>query len=510
MRELEIYYTSDVHGYVFPTNYFDTSVVPMGLLALQSVMNKGENTLVIDGGDMIQGSPLTAYMDEQGIDFTLMGNLLHQIGYDYITLGNHDFNYGQGPLMKYIQGFLGTTLSANIHIENQENYIVPTTIKVMPNGLKVGLIGLSTDHIKIWEKPENLEGITITSPIEAAKSYIYELKEQVDVVIGIYHGGFEADLVTGDILTDSTENVAYALCQQLPFDLLLTGHQHETIYNKVIHGTHVVQPGFNGIQVAKILIQVSDQGLLNINSDMISPLVPDIEKLKESLPIVEDFIPIEDEVNAWLDVPIARLPKDLNPGDHLEMASEGHPLVDLMQQIQLAFMPADISCTSLPNEMNGLPRIIARRHVMTTYKYPNTLVIKDIDGATLKEALERSASYFDTLDGQLIISDRFLRPKKEHYNYDYLSGISYTYDIKREVGDRVTQMLYQNQPITMDQKFTIVMNDYRATGTGGYPFYGTAKNIQVDETSTWDVIIDYLKKHEEVVIEPSSHMTIMY
>ena len=107
--------------------------------------------------------------------------------------------------------------------------------------MKIGLIGAVTDYINIWENPENIADIQITPVFPAMKAELERLKPQVDFVVGIYHGGFESDLATGERLSDTGENVGYQLLEELDFDLLLTGHQHATIEGQSVHGTYTLQ-----------------------------------------------------------------------------------------------------------------------------------------------------------------------------------------------------------------------------------------------------------------------------
>ena len=99
----------------------------------------------------------------------------------------------------------------------------------MPNGLRVGIGGIVTDYVNVWEKKENLVGVQIVDPFIEAQKALSELKGKTDINICIYHGGFEADLDTGRRLTESTENVGYKICEELEFDILLSGHQHMSV-----------------------------------------------------------------------------------------------------------------------------------------------------------------------------------------------------------------------------------------------------------------------------------------
>ena len=116
--------------------------------------------------------------------------------------------------------------------------------------------------------------------------------------------------------------------------------------------------------------------------------------------------------------------------------------------MQLFYSGAQLSSVSLANEIAGFPQTVHRRDILTTYPYPNTLVVLAVTGAVLRQAIERSAEYFDLdADGRLTISDRFLKPKVEHYNYDYFAGISYVIDVSRPAGERVVLLEHGGVPV---------------------------------------------------------------
>ena len=136
-------------------------------------------------------------------------------GYDFITLGNHDFNYGKEYLKKYLDNLNATCLCANVTDTTGELPIVPYQIKTMENGLKVGLLGFTTDFINRWERPENIENISITDTFEAVKKYYDIVKKQCDLIIGIYYGGFENNIESHKQLSTSTENRSYKICKKI-------------------------------------------------------------------------------------------------------------------------------------------------------------------------------------------------------------------------------------------------------------------------------------------------------
>ena len=102
-KKLTIYFTSDLHGYIYPTDYRSRDERDIGLFKCASRFEKDGNTLVIDGGDLLQGSPLGAFCHDTIGDGRAFAEIMNRCGYDYVTLGNHDFNFG----MDYLGSYLG-------------------------------------------------------------------------------------------------------------------------------------------------------------------------------------------------------------------------------------------------------------------------------------------------------------------------------------------------------------------------------------------------------------------
>ncbi|MFR2150736.1 MAG: hypothetical protein ACLS7Z_09610 [Christensenellales bacterium] len=139
-------------------------------------------------------------------------------GYQFVTLGNHDFNYGVDALMDYLTNLDALCLCANIRDREGRLPIAPYAVHRLENGLRIGLVGVCTHFVRRWENPKTVEKLVI-EPIPAAKAALDAVKPLCDVTVLIYHGGFECDLETGEPLTDSAENQACRLCRELDFDL---------------------------------------------------------------------------------------------------------------------------------------------------------------------------------------------------------------------------------------------------------------------------------------------------
>ncbi|MGL4736877.1 MAG: bifunctional metallophosphatase/5'-nucleotidase [Cellulosilyticaceae bacterium] len=507
MKDLKIYFTSDVHGYIYPTDYRDATIKPMGLLNIISSFDKDGNTLVIDGGDTIQGSPFMTYLTRTEFDVHPMATVMNTGGYDFITLGNHDFNYGYDYLSKYLKHLDAQCICCNIKDRTGELPILPYAIKTLENGLKVGVIGLVTEYVPVWENPRNLTHFEVCSSIPSIQASYDIVRPQVDVLIGIYHGGFERDLETGAVLSQTKENLAYTICEQFAFDILLTGHQHIPMPGRIIEGTHIVQTPHNATEYIVLTASYDSEGssLCQVNSHLEQVVSHTTPALYEAL------MPQENAVQKWLDQPVGFLSQALYPLPHLEMACKGSPLANFINQIQLEVSGADLSCTSFANSIKGFNQEVTIRDIVSTYVYPNTLAVLDVTGSVLKQALEKCASYFDyDADGILCVSDRFLKPKVAHYNYDYFSGIHYTFDIKKPVGERVTMLSKDGKSIEMDDHFKLVMNNYRATGVSGYECYQSCPKIDEILIELPEIIINYFDKHHHVNVDQNHYFDVEY
>ena len=130
----------------------------------------------------------------------------------------------------------------------------------------------------------------------------------------------------------------------------------------------------------------------------------------------------------------------------------------------------------------------------------------------LKEAMERSASYFDEEDGNVRISDRFTIPKEEHYNYDFYRGISYAFDIRKPLGQRVVHLMLGDTDLleNPEKELTIVLNSYRATGTGGYGVYRKAEVLERYSQDVQDLLIGYFKKEDDIKIPEKTGFALIY
>lgn len=489
-KTFQIYYTSDTHGHVFPVNYASNSPENAGLLNLASQVEKDGNTLVLDGGDALQGTPLTQYYLEHRGEWDIhpVAAAFNAMGLDYFTLGNHDFNFGYEALREYLEAMDGRCLCANVEDLGGQLPIRPWTVHTLSNGLRVGITGVVTDFVNIWEQPQNLTQLRITDAFQAARAACTALAPLCDVRVCIYHGGFEEDLATGQLLSDSGENIACEIARELDFDLLLTGHQHMVVEGVNLSGTYAVQPPANAGQFLHI------SGKWKGTRSSFRSRLTAVGAGHPAEPY-QSLLPLENAVQDWLDQPIGELDRTIPPEGKLEAALYGSQVAALFNQVQLAETGADFSCTSLGNDPVGLASPVTMRGVTAAYLFANTLVVLEVTEEVLRQTLERCATYFTLVDGQPQIAEEFLLPKVEHYNYDFYAGLSYTFDLRRPVGSRVIHLAKLDGSPLGGGTFRLCTSNYRATGTGGYEILRECPVLWRGGTEMPDLTARYIQTH---------------
>ena len=475
---LKIIHTSDLHGYFFPTDYLDREKKNIGYLSLLNNIKKDERTIITDGGDILQGSSFAYYVKEN-LNPNVVADIMQNV--DYYTLGNHDFNYGYDYLRTYVENMKGKLVCANVEDKTGQIKFEPYAIKEIGD-YKIGIAGVVTDWVNLWERKENLLNFEVTDTFEGAKSALEGLKkENTDINILIYHGGYEIDLESGKKLSETTENIGGKIAKELDFNIILAGHQHMEIAS-YIGNTLAIETPANGSKAALVEVDIERK---EMKASFIEP------RLGSNF-LIEKYREIEEEVQDYLDVPIAELSRDYMPEDRIKMALHGSDLADLINKIQMDYTGADISITSFANVISGLKKNLTTRDVLNTYRFPNTTVVLEIDGKNLREALEQNFSYIE-YDGSYKISKKFLEPKEEHYNFDYFYGIDFEKDLTKKVGERIGKIFFKGKEVKDSDKFSLVMNNYRATGAGGFDMYKDLKVIKNYDKETSEILLDYFR-----------------
>ncbi len=513
LMTLTILTTSDVHGYLYPTDYRSSEVLPIGLARLAGLIEQereqADEVLLIDNGDLLQGTPMAyaAAMQEPIRAQHPVIAAMNHLGYDAAVIGNHEFNYGKELLDEAMRQSAFRWLSANITTRDsgEPAYGSPYFVKKLRGGTgpKVAVLGATTHYIPNWERPEHIEGLEFKDAYESVKAWVQEIRaaEQPDVLVVCYHGGFERDPEQGAPEEEETgENQGYRVISGIEgIDVLVTGHQHRRlagVYGDVAY----VQPGCFGQALGSIRLElVQNADGWRIARKDAAVLVPDrdAEPDRELLALAEQA---ELATQAWLDQPLGTADEGLAVEDSLTARMGDHPFVEFMNRVQIEASGVQISCTAIFSDASrGFSGAITMRDIISNYPFPNTLKVLRVSGRDIKEALEKSAAYWTIgEDGSLQVHPSFTEPKPQPYNYDMWEGIRYRFNIARPIGERVEDLQADDQPLNLADTYEVVMNNYRAAGGGEYAMFRGKPVVRELQMDMVELLADYVLKHRHI------------
>ncbi len=496
---LTIITTTDVHGYIFPIDYTTKRPVNYGLAKIAPLIEKirkeNNHVLYFDCGDTIQGSPLEYYygLVDNSIDPTI--DAMNYLKCDAMTIGNHDFNFGRKVLDRAIAQANFPFTSANIVKKGTKDPFFGKGYAIYDvDGLRVAYLALTTKLIPLWEEAEYISDLDFLDPVEVAKAYIPKLKKMADLVIIGYHGGLERDPQSGEQISElNGENQGYEMITTLEgVSAYIFGHQHKTFATKVKE-VPVVMAASHGKVLGRIDLKLSFDGRWNVKSSEAQLIDPD-ERSKE---LLHRERPYQITVQKWLDEIVGESLGDFYIEDVMYGRTHETALVNLINDVQLYYSKAEISATSIFSpEVHGWKRgTIKRRDIMGVYIFSNTLKVFELTGLEIKEMIEHSASYFALQDNEIV-------PSGDLAGYKYLifKGISYTVDLTRPSGKRVTKLEKDGKSLEFDKKYTIAVNSYQAGGNGGYTMFIGKRPVKEIKIQVVELIIDYIK--EKHFIEP--------
>ena len=495
VNKFKILVTSDLHSYLFPINYADNSVYAGSMSRVSSLIAKlrDENTLLIDNGDNLEGSPLSFYHYNYDLEKPYcVSQALRDLHYDYLNVGNHDFDHGAEQLFKHLEMTNAKVLTANVSYRGKP--LGPDYEIRELNGNKLALIAVTTSAIPDFEPVDKIEGFKFEDAYQTVKRIVKEVreKEAPDYTIVIYHGGFERDLSTNIELEDDNENEGCKITTIPGIDLLISGHQHLSINTK-INNVPVIQTNANGTEI----------GLITFAEEIKVELIP--TKIEPDLKYLEPYQAQEDACLVWLQQPLGSTKLDLEIKDQFLARKDKTQAITLINKAVLEATKADLAGNALFANSVGFKSQITMQQLIATYPFPNTIVVKEITGKTLKEYLEKNAEFFDLTNGELVIANDYV---KQLYNYDMVENIEYIIKVGNPRGKRIIALKYQGKEVQDTDIFTLAVNSYRASGVGGFGMIKQAKTIKEIPTNMIELLASYLISHQNIAFEPTHNIIV--
>ncbi len=516
--ELIVLATSDVHSNIFSESEENLHGMDKAATIIKDIRKNNQYVILIDNGDLIQGTPLANYAINAKENFPHPAVMVHNLlQYDAAIIGNHEFNFGKEGLDKVFSQANFPWLSANVVKKgtNTPYFGKPYIIKEF-NGLRIAVLGLTTKFIPNWEPMEHIQAFDFLDPVDTAKKWVTYLKnnEQVDLIIVSYHGGLEKNPATLELIgKDNGENQGYMMATEVEgIDCLITGHQHLTFASNLANGVTVLQPGFGASHVGKITILLSKtDGKWHVE-DKYAGLIPtrEAKQDRETINTVKPFDKLADE---WLDQKIGRIVGNMTIKDPMyQVWLNEHPFIEWINKVQMKVSQTEISCTALLNSnIYGLSETVSRKNIMKAYPFPNTLVVMKLTGDEIKKALEVSASFFLLKkDGEVTVNTDWTKPRLLSYNYDMWEGIEYEIDLNQPIGSRIRKVTYKGMPICDKSYYKVVMNNYRASGSGGYYMFSQEKVIKRIHKEISELLIEDIIEKKIIHANANSNWRVIY
>ena len=510
-KHITILGTSDMHGNIWGFSYEDNAETANNGMArlytyIQQVRAENPNTILIDAGDDIQGTIMTDDIynktpEEPHPVITAM----NYMGYDAMTLGNHEFNWGIPTMQTILSQAEFPVLAANVTDADGELVTGAGWTIVERDGVKVAIIGVVTPDVPIWDGgKEGIDEATYEAANVAVSAAIDEIGEEADVIVVSAHMGMYAEF-DEENGSDSAQKI---LDDNPEIDVLQVAHNHVVVNEK--QGDTVIGGVRNGGRdIARFDLtldkdnNVVDAAVEIVDMTDVTPSqeIRDIPLVADAHQKTIDYIAGGTDESGEPLPPLGSTTAKFQPENEIRGIPAGRVMdtavMDLINQIQLENSGADVSAAALFKDTSDLPEgDINYGNIFDIYKFDNTLYRVTVTGAELKAYMEWSAECYNQWEeGDINIS---FDPEYPDYLYDMFAGVEYEIDLSKPKGERIQNVMFKGEPLQDDQTLTLAVNNYR---------YSSALKAQgiVSGTKEWessnsirDMIVAYFAEHSPV------------
>lgn len=513
-QHLTIICTTDIHGNYFPYDFVNNTDGVGSMARVHSYVENErrlygkEGILLLDAGDILQGTPASYYYNY--VDATsvhLCAQMMNYMKYDVATIGNHDIETGHGVYDRWTKECNFPIVAANIVDKDGKPYWKPYVV-VEKAGLRVAVFGLVTPTIPKW-LPERLwSGLEFRDMVETAREYMPKMKEEADVIVGLFHSGMGNEVEDYKEATSKLENATWAVAHYVPgFDVIFCGHDHRSADKQVMniagHYVPVLNAGPGAEYVATATRYYATPEGYNIVtvrpftfSQPETKAVPADKRLHGRITTVKQCEPDKSfmkqfrkqfkAVKKYSQEVIGQNDTQLTTRDAYFGPSE---LTDYIHSMQLQISGADISFAApLKFEVSIPAGKLTVGQIFSLYPFENLLYVMRLSGREVKDYLEYSyggwVRTINTAPSSLATqhmlrfcetmskpnpADNWKLFSTPSYNFDSAAGLRYIVDVSKPKGNRVTIISLANgEPFDMDKEYRVALNSYRGNGGGGH------------------------------------------
>ena len=522
---IKILGTSDIHGRVVPWSYGADVEDKSGSYAqiatyVKDVRKNNKNVVLVDVGDAIQDNQVDVFAkDKKYYKDHPIPKVLNEMKYDVFVLGNHEFNFGMEALDEILKDIKAKKLTANFYYKkNDKRYIDATTI-IEKDGVKLGIIGLSTPmSAKFEEDTGNLKDMKFTSPTEEVRTQVEKLKAKgVDAIIVIAHMGIENENKIPDTGMRDVINGADGM------DGVIAGHMHKDVPSETIKNTLITEPHRYGTVVSEVdlTFDINDKKEVKLVKKE-SKTVP-VKELEADKKIAEIYKPYHEKLRELNNVVIGQTENEMVPQETKHGVSAAFSkdtgLSSFINDVEQHYSGADVVTFSFDHQKARMDKgDIKKKDIIFNYRYAGgDVTVYELTGKQLKEYMEWSANYFDTIQpGDTEYRYNAERKKSKYVTYDIFGGVNYKIDLRNPPGSKIVDLtLADGRPVTDDMKLKVGMNSYRfaqLNGKGGIwegqqiPVLWESKVAMGREKGTiQNMMIDYITNVKKGKIDGQSH-----
>ena len=517
--------TSDVHGRIVPWSYGADVEDKSGSYAqiatyVKDVRKNNKNVVLVEVGDAIQDNQIDVFAkDKKYYKDHPIPKVLNEMNYDIFVLGNHEFNFGMKALDEILKDIKAKKLTANFyHKKNDKRYIDATTI-IEKDGVKLGIIGLSTPmSAKFEEDTGNLKDMKFTSPTEEARTQVEKLKAKgVDAIIAVTHMGIDNENNIPDTGMRDVINAVDGI------DVVIAGHMHKDVPSEIIKNTLITEPHRYGTVVSEVdlTFDINDKKEVKLVKKE-SKTVP-VKELEADKKIAEIYKPYHEKLRELNNVVIGQTENEMVPQETKHGVSAAFSkdtgLSSFINDVEQHYSGADVVTFSFDHQKARMDKgDIKKKDIIFNYRYAGgDVTVYEMTGKQLKEYMEWSANYFDTIQpGDTEYRYNAERKKSKYVTYDIFGGVNYKIDLRNPQGSKIVDLtLADGKPVTDDMKLKVGMNSYRfaqLNGKGGIwegqeiPVLWESKVAMGREKGTiQNMMIDYITNVKKGKIDGQSH-----
>ena len=522
---IKILGTSDIHGRVVPWSYGADVEDKSGSYAqiatyVKDVRKNNKNVVLVDVGDAIQDNQVDVFAkDKKYYKDHPIPKVLNEMKYDVFVLGNHEFNFGMKALDEILKDIKAKKLTANFYYKkNDKRYIDATTI-IEKDGVKLGIIGLSTPmSAKFEEDTGNLKDMKFTSPTEEVRTQVEKLKAKgVDAIIVIAHMGIDNENKIPDTGMRDVINAVDGI------DVVIAGHMHKDVPSETIKNTLITEPHRYGTVVSEVdlTFDINDKKEVKLVKKE-SKTVP-VKALEADKKIAEIYKPYHEKLRELNNVVIGQTENEMVPQETKHGVSAAFSrdtgLSSFINDVEQHYSGADVVTFSFDHQKARMNKgDIKKKDIIFNYRYAGgDVTVYELTGKQLKEYMEWSANYFDTIQpGDTEYRYNAERKKSKYVTYDIFGGVNYKIDLRNPQGSKIVDLtLADGKPVTDDMKLKVGMNSYRfaqLNGKGGIwegqqiPVLWESKVAMGREKGTiQNMMIDYITNVKKGKIDGQSH-----